>query len=62
MSRQPMARDSAIGMAVATQPRSASLRGKIIGIYTILITFNVVVWGFVLTSERRTYCRMPSWR
>jgi high-affinity nickel-transport protein len=49
MSRQPFARESAIG--TTSRAGAASLRGKIIGIYAILITFNVVVWGFALLAS-----------
>jgi high-affinity nickel-transport protein len=36
---------------VAGEPRAANLRGKLVGIYAILIAFNVAVWGLALLAS-----------
>jgi high-affinity nickel-transport protein len=52
MCQQPMVHGSRWDKTAAAQSRSAGLRGRIIVLYAILITLNLLVWGAALLTSR----------
>lgn len=52
MSRTPIARTSTIGASVHDLPPPPTPHGRIIGIYSVLVAFNVVAWGVALWASQ----------